>query len=426
MTAWASHQEDVPQSALAEPVRRVTGLWITGLVLVNVGINAAFFGPIQVLIGQQAQAFDANNKEGILALVTGAGAAVALVANPLFGAFSDRTWSRFGRRRPWVLIGALLATVALVALAGAPNVAAATALWCLVQLGANGAYAAVTAAIPDRSPVEQRGSVGGLAAMGQTVGVLLGAVIAAAVSGNFALGYVVCGAALVLGVVLYVTSAADDPLPRSAIEPFSMRRFLAGFWVNPRRYPDFAWAWITRFLVNLGNHMVTLYLLFFLGDAVHLKETQGIDPATGVLILTGLYAVFVIITSVIGGKLSDRMGKRKPLVIGSSVIIAVASLTIGFFPVWPGAIIGACILGIGFGTYLAVDTALNTQVLPTARDRGKDLGVINIANSLPQVIAPTIAFPFVAFWGGYISLYVAAAVIGLLGAVFVTRIRSVA
>ncbi|HKU10880.1 MAG TPA: MFS transporter, partial [Sinomonas sp.] len=90
MTAWASHQEDVPQSALAEPVRRVTGLWITGLVLVNVGINAAFFGPIQVLIGQQAQAFDANNKEGILALVTGAGAAVALVANPLFGAFSDR------------------------------------------------------------------------------------------------------------------------------------------------------------------------------------------------------------------------------------------------------------------------------------------------------------------------------------------------
>lgn len=426
MTAWASHQEDVPQSALAEPVRRVKGLWITGLVLVNVGINAAFFGPIQVLIGQQAQAFDANNKEGILALVTGAGAAVALVANPLFGAFSDRTWSRFGRRRPWVLIGALLATVALVALAGAPNVAAATALWCFVQLGANGAYAAITAAIPDRSPVEQRGSVGGLAAMGQTVGVLLGAVIAAVVSGNFALGYVVCGAALILGVVLYVTSAADDPLPRSAIEPFSMRRFLAGFWVNPRRYPDFAWAWITRFLVNLGNHMVTLYLLFFLGDAVHLKESQGIDPATGVLILTGLYAVFVIITSVIGGKLSDRMGKRKPLVIGSSVIIAVASLTIGFFPVWPGAIIGACILGIGFGTYLAVDTALNTQVLPTARDRGKDLGVINIANSLPQVIAPTIAFPFVAFWGGYISLYVAAAVIGLLGAVFVTRIRSVA
>ncbi|WP_422934457.1 MFS transporter [Sinomonas sp. P47F7] len=426
MTAWASHQEDVPQSALAEPVQRVGSLWITGLVLVNVGINAAFFGPIQVLIGQQAEAFDAGNKEGILALITGAGAAVALVANPLFGAFSDRTWSRFGRRRPWVLIGALLGTVALLGLAGAPNVAAATALWCFVQLGANGAYAAITAAIPDRAPVEQRGTVGGLGAMGQTAGVLLGAVIAAVVAGNFALGYMICGAALILGVVLYLTSAADDPLPRATIGPFSLGRFLAGFWVNPLRYPDFGWAWITRLLVNIGNHMVTLYLLFFLTDAVHLKDTQGIDPATGVLILTGLYAVFVIITSVIGGKLSDRMGKRKPLVIGSSVIIAAASLTIGFFPVWPGAIVGACILGVGFGTYLAVDFALITQVLPKAADRGKDLGVINIANSLPQVVAPLIAYPFVTFWGGYISLYVAAAVIGLLGAVFVTRIRSVA
>jgi MFS family permease len=87
--------------------------------------------------------------------------------------------------------------------------------------------------------------------------------------------------------------------------------------------------------------------------------------------------------------------------------------------------VGACVLGIGFGTYLAVDFALITQVLPKASDRGKDLGVINIANSLPQVVAPLIAYPFVAYWGGYVSLYVAAAVIGLLGAVFVTRIRSV-
>lgn len=425
MTAEASHQEHVPESALAEPVRRVGPLWITGLVLVNVGINAAFFGPIQVLIAQQAQAFDASQKEAILALVTGAGAAVALIANPLFGAFSDRTWSRFGRRRPWVLIGALVGAVALLGLAVAPNVAMATTLWCFVQLGANGAYAAITAAIPDRAPVEQRGTVGGLASMGVTTGILLGAVIGAVVSGNFALGYVVCAAALVLGVMLYLAKGADDPLARAWIPPFSLGRFLASFWVSPRRYPDFAWAWITRFLVNLGNHMVILYLLFFLADAVHLKETQGIEPATGFLILTGLYAIFTIATSVLAGKLSDRMGKRKPLVILSSIIIAIASLTIGFFPVWPGAIAGAIILGVGFGTYLAVDLALNTQVLPQAAARGKDLGVINIANSLPQVLAPAIAYPFVVFWGGYISLYVAAAVIGLLGAVFVTRIRSV-
>lgn len=412
-------------AALAEPVNRVRTLWITGVVLVNLGINAAFFGPIQVLLGQQAIHFDEGQKEAILALVTGAGAAVSLVANPLFGAFSDRTTSRFGRRVPWVLIGALLGAVALVALAGAPNVAVMTVLWCLVQAGCNGAYAAITAAIPDRVPVVQRATVGGLAAMGQTIGILVGAVIAAVVAGNFALGYLICAAALIAGVVLYLFRNDDEPLPPSARPPFSFGRFARGFWVSPRRYPDFAWAWLTRLLVNIGNHMVTLYLLFFLRDAVQLQATQGIEPEFGVLILTGLYAVMVIVTSVLGGSLSDRMGKRKPLVIASSVIIAVASLILGFAPTWTGALIGAAVLGIGFGAYLAVDFALITQVLPTALDRGRDLGVINVANSLPQVIAPVIAYPFVTLWGGYISLYVAAAVIGLLGAVFVVKIKGV-
>ncbi len=417
---------DTTAPALAEPERRVRPVWTAGVVLVNVGINAAFFGPLQVLLGQQAAAFSEPDKEAILALVTGAGAAVSLVANPLFGAFSDRTTSRRGRRVPWVLFGAVLGAAALIALAGAPTVAVMTLLWCLVQAGCNGAYAAITAAIPDRVPVPQRGTVGGLAAMGQTVGILAGAVIAAAVAGNFAAGYVVSAAALLAGVVLYYVKNDDVPLPAQARPPFSLAGFVRGFWISPARYPDFAWAWLTRLLVNIGNHMVTLYLLFFLNDAVRVRETQGIEPEVGVLILTGLYAVMVIITSVIGGRLSDRLGRRKPLVIISSVVIAAASLILAFAPTWPGALVGASVLGIGFGCYLAVDFALITEVLPTALNRGKDLGVINIANSLPQVLAPLIAFPFVALWGGYVALYVAAAVIGLLGAVFVVKIKGVA
>ncbi|MHA7223226.1 MFS transporter [Arthrobacter sp. RHLT1-20] len=411
--------------ALAEPERRVRPVWVAGVVLVNVGINAAFFGPIQVLLGQQAAAFSEGDKESILALVTGAGAAVSLVANPLFGALSDRTTSRMGRRVPWVLFGAVLGAAALIALAGAPNVAVMTLLWCLVQAGCNGAYAAITAAIPDRVPVAQRGTVGGLGAMGQTVGILIGAVIAAAVTGNFAVGYLVCAVALLAGVALYFFQSDDVRLPAHARTPFSLAGFVTGFWISPALYPDFAWAWLTRLLVNIGNHMVTLYLLFFLKDAVHLEETEGMAPEFGVLILTGLYAVMVIITSVIGGPLSDRMGRRKPLVIVSSAIIAVASLILAFAPTWTGAMIGASVLGIGFGCYLAVDFALITEVLPSALSRGKDLGVINIANSLPQVLAPLIAFPFVTMWGGYVSLYVAAAVIGLLGAVFVVKIKGV-
>ena len=410
-----------PAAALAEPTQRVTARWVTGLVLVNVGINAAFFGPINVFIGQQAISIDAPSKEAILSLVTACGAAVSLVANPLFGALSDRTTSRFGRRAPWVLAGAVLAAVALLAMSVSATVALMVLFWCLVQLGANAAYAAITAAVPDRVPVLQRGGVGGLAAMGQTLGILTGAVFGAVVSGNFMVGYWLCAAALLLSVLPYLFHRNDPVLHKGVLRPFRVREFLRGFWISPRLHPDFAWAWLTRFLVNVGNQLTIVYLLFFLRDIIGHE-----DPATGVLVLTGIYAVMVMVTAVVAGPWSDRVGRRKPFVIGSSAIIAMAGLIMAFFPVWPGALAGAAVLGVGFGAYLAVDFALLTQVLPQALDRGKDMGVINVANSLPQVVAPTLALLAVTRWGGYSTLFVMAAIIGLLGAVFVVKIKSVA
>jgi len=411
---------DGPTAALAEPTRKVTARWVTGLVLVNVGINAAFFGPINVFIGQQAIGIDEGNKEAILSLVTGCGAAVSLVANPLFGALSDRTTSRFGRRSPWVLAGAILATAALLALSGATAVALMVLFWCLVQLGANAAYAAITAAVPDRVPVLQRGGVGGLAAMGQTVGILIGAVFGAVVSGNYMVGYALCAGALIVSILPYLFHRNDPQLPKAERVPFRLGEFVRSFWISPVRYPDFAWAWLTRFLVNVCNQMTIVYLLFFLRDV--LKHD---DPALGVLTLTGIYAAMVMITAVLAGPWSDRLGRRKPFVIGSSGIIAVAGLTMAFFPVWTGALIGAGILGVGFGAYLAVDFALLTQVLPVAADRGKDMGIINVANSLPQVFAPALAFLAVTYFGGYLTLFITAAIIGLLGAVFVVKIKGV-
>jgi MFS family permease len=408
-------------AALAEPTRKVTARWVTGLVLVNVGINAAFFGPINVFIGQQAISFDESIKEAIQSLAIACGAAVSLVANPLFGALSDRTTSRFGRRSPWVLAGAVLAALALLAMSGAATVALMVLFWCVVQLGANVAYAAITAAIPDRVPVPQRGKVGGLAAMGSTLGVLMGAVFGAVVSGNFMVGYWLCAAALLLSVLPYLFHRNDPALPKGEVPAFRLGTFLRGFWISPLKHPDFAWAWLTRLLVNVGNQLTITYLLFFLRDIIGHE-----DPPAGVLVLTGIYAVMVMITATLTGPWSDRVGRRKPFVIGSSVVISFAALIMAFFPVWTGALVGAAVLGIGFGAYLAVDFALLTQVLPQAVDRGKDMGVINIANSLPQVIAPTLALLAVTQWGGYSTLFVLAAIIGLLGAVFVVKIKSVA
>jgi MFS family permease len=105
--------------------------------------------------------------------------------------------------------------------------------------------------------------------------------------------------------------------------------------------------------------------------------------------------------------------------------MALATAGLAAWQTWPGAIVAAALLGVGFGVFTSVDFALMTDVLPTALDRGKDLGVINVANALPQVAAPVLAAPIVTYLGGYRALYLVAAVIGLAGAVLVRRIRGV-
>ena len=89
------------------------------------------------------------------------------------------------------------------------------------------------------------------------------------------------------------------------------------------------------------------------------------------------------------------------------------------------AMVAALLLGAGYGVYLAVDAALITQVLPRATDRAKDLGVINIANSAPQVLGPALSAPIVVHLGGYPTLYAVTAVVTLLGSALVLKIRSV-
>jgi MFS family permease len=105
--------------------------------------------------------------------------------------------------------------------------------------------------------------------------------------------------------------------------------------------------------------------------------------------------------------------------------MGVAALILAFLHSWAAAMVAAAVLGAGFGIYLAVDQALVTQVLPAAQDRAKDLGVINIANSGPQVIAPALAAPIIGHLGGYTGLYLATALVTVAGGLLVRRVRGV-
>ncbi|MDJ1130450.1 MFS transporter [Streptomyces iconiensis] len=409
----------------AEPTERVTPRWTAALSLANGSVWVGWYGPIQVLLALQAAELAPAgwSKESVLAWVTGIGAAVSLVANPLFGALSDRTVSRFGRRTPWVVAGVLGGAAGLVLLALARDVTTMVLGWCVVQLALNATFAAVVAAVPDRVPVRQRGGVGGWLGVSQTLGIVLGTGLAMA-AGGITAGYLACALFTVLAVAPYVLLRQDTPLPAARRPPFSWRGFAAGFWIDPRVHRDFGWAWLTRFLINLGNALALLYLLYYFRDVLYAGD--GEKAASGVLVVTALNAVLLLATVVVGGVWSDRVGRRKPFVLWAGVVMAFAAGIMAFWQSWTGVLVAAALLGIGFGVFTSVDFALMADVLPAAAHRGKDLGVINIANSLPQVAAPALAAPLVNHLGGYPVLYLVSAGVGLLGAVLVGRIRGVA
>ncbi|MGZ8528845.1 MAG: MFS transporter [Candidatus Limnocylindrales bacterium] len=429
--------EAVRRSALAEPTVDPPARWVGALTLASVGLWAGFFGPIQVLLAQQAEAISVTDKKEILSIVLGLGAFTSVVCNPLFGAFSDRTTLLRGRRLPWVMGGAVGGALSLMLLSVADSVVVMALAWCGVQATLNAMLAAVTATIPDQVPVHRRGRVGGILAIAQTLGVVGGTGIASA-TGSIAAGYTVTAAVLVVLTVPYCLGSRDLPLaPEERPEPFRWGPFVRAFWVSPRLYPDFAWAWLTRFLVNLGNALGLLYLLFYMQDVVGFSKDEAPDR---VFVLTAIYAGSLVLTTVVFGIWSDRTGRRKVFVIWSGVVAGIAALMLAVGQNWPTAALAAAVMGCGYGIYTSVDFALITQVLPAALDRAKDLGVINIANALPQVFAPVVATVILmvveagggsvetggdSFSTGYFALYLTAFGASVLGSVFVTRIRSV-
>jgi MFS family permease len=367
-----------------------------------IGLNV----PSQVLIAQQVARVDPAGKERALAIVLVTGAVVALVANPVAGALSDATTSRFGRRRPWALAGGVGGAGSLLLLGAGSSVVTLTIGWALVQLTLNVLLAVLLAMVPDRIAVQQRGFVSALAGIAQVLGPVAGLGVAVAINGGFVVKYGALAAILVLAVL---------PLAWFADPPVSGVR-------EKQRWPrsaDFGWAWLTRFLVMLGYGIGTTYLLYYLQDAVHYRPADQ-----GVLVLTSVAGVALLATVVAGGIWSDRAGRRRVFVAVSSAIIAAGLLVLGLAPVWPGAIAAAVLLGGGFGVYLAVDVALVTEVLPSEGDRGRDLGVVNIANALPATLAPALCSVLVKV-GGYPVMYAAATATTLLAAVLVYRIKGV-
>lgn len=421
------HTSTAP-AALTEPTRLVSAGWIALFATAWFGIWMAQLTPVQLLLPQQVEAHvaaDAHWVDKVVAfgIISGIAGVCALIAYPLTGALSDRTIGRFGRRRPWILGGALLFAGSLVVLGLQDTMVGIGILWSLTIIGFCMLTSALTATISDQVPVNQRGLVSGWLSAPQAVGTIAGLLLIIMLSLGQFVGYTLLAVLLVLLVLPFVLRIPDAVLEPVDRPPFTLRALIAGFWISPIQFPDFGWTLLSRILVNFGNAFGTTLLLYFLQDG--LGFAPG-DPAQDALLtLTLIYMVFVVLASLGLGWLSDRLGKRKMFVFLASALQAVAALMLAFVPSFDVAMVAAGFLGLGYGCFLSVDQALATQVLPFAAARGKDLGIMNIATTVPQAIAPLFGAFVVAALVGFQGLFLLAAIAALVGGLAVIPVRSV-
>ncbi|MFG6504339.1 MFS transporter [Microbacterium sp. P05] len=404
---------DPPTPATSDAPRRG---WVAALLTAVVGVAIGWFAPISILLPAQAATLAGDGgKEALLALVIGSGAGASMLANPAWGALSDRVRARTGSRTPVLLAGTAVGLVGLVLLAVATAPAVMLTGWIVTQIGLNGPFAVLAASIADRVPERRRGWVGSLFGVAQLVGTVVGTALAT-VTGGGAIGYIAVVIAVPLLVLPIVfTRPGSPPVAAERVAPAADEGRIS--W---RVSGTFVAAFLLRFLINLVSALGLLYLFFFLTDRA------GIDvPDTWVLVLTVCYAAVAMISAVVGGALSDRYHRRRPVMAAASLLLALGAVAMAFAVDIPFIIAAVVVLGIGYGAFLAVDVAIVTDALPDARTRGTLLGVANLGSSLPQVLAPVIAAPVVTGVGGYTALYLATAVVALLALPLIPLLRGI-
>lgn len=412
---------DTP-TAVAPTVGRGSPLMYTiGMPIAMFGLFIALLPPVLVAMALKVAEIAPNDQAGVLGLALGIGAFAAMVANPLAGRFSDRTSGRLGMRRPWIIGGTVVGFAALVVVATTSSTVVLVIGWGVAQIAYNATIAALTAVLPDHVTRSQRGRVAALLGLAQNLA-LVGGTFLVQLFSTSATQMIVPGAIGSVVVVLYALVFKDRVLAAKPTSKLGVGQLFGSFVFNPRKHPDLGWAWLTRFMMVAAQYTAVSYLTYFLRDDIGVNSS---NLANAVFQGTLWNVIGIVLTSLVAGWLSDRLGRRKLFVAVAGIVGVAGLVVIALAPSLGMVLVGEFVMGAGMGVFYAVDLALITDVLPSDQDNAKDLGVVNIAQALPQSLVPAAAPGIIAVTGGYPGFFITGAVVGLVGIFSVSRIRGV-
>lgn len=424
MGSWFSPHDGITRPPAAfiggpEPVSRRT---LAALTLAQTAAFIAFVPLLNFLLPLKAEDVDPAGKVILLSQAALWGGVACSLANILFGALSDATRSGLGGRRPWIALGLALTLVAYALIHGAQTGLALIFGVVLFQVGLNAVFGPLVALLPDLVPDRQKGLTSALLGTAHPTATLFTALVVAILLHGQGWRFAVTGATVILLLAPLLLWVREPVLPR----PIGPR---PRFSLEALGSNDFRIAFASRLLVQVAVAMNALYLLYYVQQSGPLTERFGagsVDAVFGWLLAA--WTATSMLAGIIGGVWSDRIGRRKIFVVVSGVLLAAGLTAMATFPAWPGPLLGQALFGAGLGLYSTVDIALVAQILPRAEHAGRDLGLINIANVLPQIAAPALGIViFQAGAGGSFFLtYLAAALFALVGGCVIGFVRGVA
>lgn len=394
----------------------ISVLWAVGLSIIA-----------SVLLPQRLKDLGVDNPDAMLGTINAITAVVSLVSNLIFGNFSDRTRSRFGRRTPWVVWGGVLGGLTLFGVGVIASPVLLTIDYCLCMVGLNMMLAPAIAVLSDRVPEAIRGTMSTFWGVGAAIGFPLGAIIGAtfiaggtASLSGFVLGGILMGVSGIVAVALWPREQSSRSAEATAA---TFGDVLRSFTPPTKGASDFYKAFFGRFTMLISYQMINAYQLYIIQDYLDLSATQVVAT---VALTNSIILVVSLVGGFLGGPISDLLHRRKVPVVLASLCFALGVAMPWIFHSTTGMYLFAAIAGFGYAVYGSVDQALNVDVLPNPETAGKDLGILNMSTTFGQMCGPIITSAVVTTTGAYTLVFpisIACAVIGCFSILAIKKVH---
>jgi MFS family permease len=417
---------DVESGEDRAPLGRGT---IALMILATAGAGIAALVPMAFTLALKLDQI-APGREELLGFVLGANALSSLLTTPLTGILSDRTRTRWGRRRPYTVGGIALGLAATPIMIAAQDVVTLGVGWILVSFGFGTAMGSIGNFQADRLPRRQRGKVSGLAGLAMQTSPVVGVLLAGAVAEHtvwvFLLPSVV-GVLLMLAFVFFAPE--EDSRGMSFDAALSLGGVVRSYGFRPRAVPDFAWNWLGRFVFFFGLSLTTSFSTFFYAQRLDLPVSEVV---TMLAVTSSMSIVSALIGSLGAGWLSDRTGRRRPFILVAAILVGTGFSLSAFAWTLPSLLVGAFVSSLGIAVFLGVNQAITLDVLPDRDTQaGRYMAVSAFAQKIPTALAPVLA-PALLVLGdpaegrNYTAVYLAAAAFAVAGGMIVTlNVRTV-